>query len=79
MVLHPDGWIAGFASYTSVEGPPTKEQQKYRDYLAESARRAKVKAERLRERIEARTRQFGVVDSKLTDLIVDLIHEESEY
>jgi hypothetical protein len=68
----------GFASLNPVEGPPTKTQQEYRDYHAEQKRRAEAKAAALRERIRNRI-EPDLSEEKLIDLIVDLIHEESEY
>ena len=84
--------LCGFTSYEPVEGPPTKEQHAYCEDIRQREEHQRTKAAALRKRIITRLDQeispsilphWDGSDNKfitpLVDLIVDLIHEESEY
>lgn len=80
----------GFTSYKPVEGPLTKRQHDYREYCRQNDERRDAAALVLRTRIHQRIEsEIGAriipgdtskeAIKPLIDLIVDLIHEESEY
>jgi len=79
----PNGTF-GFTSYQPVEGPKTKKQTEYCVSLALIEQRRLEREAKLRERVEScyaalPKNELGVPYHKvLIDLIVDLIHEESE-
>lgn len=80
------GFICGFTSYEPVEGPPTKKQHEYREEERQAKECREAAAAALRERIKNRCLtelpmkyQIPREIPELVDLIVDLIHEESEY